>query len=311
MEPWRRDNECPYSYYTGGFRADERRSTIGTLYLVATPIGNLEDITLRAIRVLREVSLIAAEDTRHSGRLLKHFEIATPMLSFHEHSGPARQEKVLAALETGDVALISDAGMPGISDPGFALVAAAIEAGAQVSPVPGPTALTAAVPVSGIVPEGFLYLGFLPRRVKDRRAILEPLRELPYPLVIYEAPHRLVNCLGDIEQILGDRPLVVARELTKLHEEIVRTTLSAARERYITVAPRGEFVLVVGSSPAEETSIAIDGPEVLELLRARLVTGESPSAVARSVAKKLGLPRSDVYARLQEIKVRIESEVER
>ena len=273
---------------------------------MATPIGNLEDITLRALRVLREVALIAAEDTRHSGRLLKHFEIATPMVSFHEHSDPARQAQVLAALEVGDVALISDAGMPGISDPGFALVTAAIEAGVHVSPVPGPSALTAAVPVSGIVPEGFLYLGFLPRRVKDRRAVLEPLRELPYPLVIYEAPHRLVACLDDIEQILGDRPLVVARELTKLHEEIVRTTLSAARERYRTEAPRGEFVLIVGSAPEDETSIAIDGPEVLELLRARLTTGESPSAVARAVAKQLGLPRSDIYARLQKIKERTE-----
>jgi 16S rRNA (cytidine1402-2'-O)-methyltransferase len=267
---------------------------------VATPIGNLEDITLRAIRVLREVSLIAAEDTRHSGRLLKHFEIATPMLSFHEHSDPSRQATILAALEAGDVALISDAGMPGISDPGFALVAAAIEAGIHVSPVPGPSALTAAVPVSGLVPDGFLYLGFLPRRAKDRRAVLEPLRELPYPIVIYEAPHRLLNCLHDIEQILGDRPLTIARELTKLHEELVRTTLSAARERYTTEAPRGEFVLVVGMAPVNETSIAIDEPEVLELLKTYLNAGESPSAAARSVAKQLGLPRSDVYARLQE-----------
>jgi 16S rRNA (cytidine1402-2'-O)-methyltransferase len=274
---------------------------------VATPIGNLEDITLRAIRVLREVSLIAAEDTRHSGRLLKHFEIATPMLSFHEHSDPSRQAKILAALEAGDVALISDAGMPGISDPGFTLVAAAIEAGIHVSPVPGPSALTAAVPVSGLVPDGFLYLGFLPRRTKDRRAVLEPLRELPYPIVIYEAPHRLMNCLHDIEQILGDRPLTIARELTKLHEELVHTTLSAARERYTTEAPRGEFVLVVGMAPVNETSIAIDEPEVLELLKTYLKAGESPSAAARSVAKQLGLPRSDVYARLQESEKRNKS----
>lgn len=307
MEPWRnvcRDDECPYTKYTGGLRAGERRSTIGTLYLVATPIGNLEDITLRAIRVLREVSLIAAEDTRHSGRLLKHFAIDTPMLSFHEHSDPSRQARILEALEAGDVALISDAGMPGISDPGFALVTAALAAGAHVSPVPGASALTAAVPVSGLVPEGFLYLGFLPRRGTERRALLEPLRALAYPLVIYEAPHRLVACLRDIEQVLGDRPLTVARELTKLHEEIVRTTLSAGQARYTTEAPRGEFVLVVGVPQEVPTSTVVDGPEVLDLLRDRLEAGESPSAAARSIAKHFGLPRSAVYARLQEIKAR-------
>ena len=302
MEPWRRDDECPYTYYTGGLRTGERQTTIGTLYLVATPIGNLEDITLRALRVLREVSLIAAEDTRHSGRLLKHFAIDTPMLSFHEHSGPSRHAEILAALEAGDVAVISDAGMPGISDPGFALVAAALDAGVQVSPVPGPSALTAAVPASGIVPEGFLYLGFLPRRAKERRAILEPLRELTYPLVLYEAPHRLVACLGDIEQILGDRPLTIARELTKLHEEVVRTTLSAARTRYASEAPRGEFVLVVGVTPEAVSRISVDEPEVVELLRGYLAAGQGPSAAARSVAKQLGLPRSEVYARLHELK---------
>jgi 16S rRNA (cytidine1402-2'-O)-methyltransferase len=271
---------------------------------VATPIGNLEDITLRALRVLREVSLIAAEDTRHSGRLLKHFAIETPMRSFHEHSDPARQAEILKALETGDVALISDAGMPGISDPGFGLVTAALAAGVQVSPVPGATALTAAVPVSGIVPGGFLFIGFLPRRSSERRAALEPLRALSYPLVIYEAPHRLAACLSDLEHILGDRPLTIARELTKLHEEVIRTTLSEAQARFALETARGEIVLVVGVAEATASPIAIESPDVLELLKERLTAGESPSAAARSVAKSLGLPRSEIYARVNELKDR-------
>jgi 16S rRNA (cytidine1402-2'-O)-methyltransferase len=257
---------------------------------------------LRALRVLAEVSLIAAEDTRHSGRLLTHFGIKTPRISFHEHSDNARITEILDALATGDVALISDAGTPGISDPGFALVKAALAAGTTVSPVPGPSALTAAVPVSALAPDGFLYLGFLPRRQQERRATLTTLRELPYPLVLYEAPHRLSACLDDIEATLGDRPLAIARELTKLHEEIIHTTVAAARERYATNAPRGEFVLIVGPEPQTEVIITVDDPAVLERLRQCLVAGDSPSAAARTVAKELGLPRSEVYARLGELK---------
>jgi 16S rRNA (cytidine1402-2'-O)-methyltransferase len=297
-----RASTCPYSLVYRGLWTGERRRIIGTLYLVATPIGNLEDITLRALRVLREVSLIAAEDTRHSGRLLTHFDIKTPTISFHEHSTRSRLAEILDTLATGDVALISDAGTPGISDPGFALVKAALAAGISVSPVPGPSALTAAVPVSALAPEGFLYLGFLPRRKQERRATLSVLRELPYPLVLYEAPHRLIACLDDIEATLGDRPLAIARELTKLHEEIVHTTVTAARERYATTAPRGEFVLVVGTEPPSDSTITIDDPAVLERLHERLAAGDSPSAAARTVAKELGLPRSEVYARLGELK---------
>lgn len=183
-------------------------------------------------------------------------------------------------------------------------MAAAIAAGIQVSPVPGATALSATVPVSGLVPGGFLFLGFLPRRASDRRAALEPLRELSYPLVIYEAPHRLVACLSDLEHILGDRPLTIARELTKLHEEVARTTLSEARARFALETARGEIVLVVGIAEKTVSPIAVESPEVLELLGDRLTSGESPSAAARSVAKQLGLPRSEVYARLNELKDR-------
>ena len=297
-----RASTCPYSLVYRGLWTGERRRTIGTLYLVATPIGNLEDITLRALRVLREVSLIAAEDTRHSGRLLKHFDIKTPAISFHEHSDPARIAEIVDALSNGDVALISDAGTPGISDPGFALVKAALAAGISVSPVPGPSALTAAIPASNLAPDGFLFLGFLPRRKQERRAALTTVRDLPYPLVLYEAPHRLIACLDDILETLGDRPLAIARELTKLHEEITPTTVGAARDRYATETPRGEFVLIIGPEPQTESIITIDDPAVLDLLRERLASGDSPSAAARTVAKELGLPRSAVYERLGELR---------
>ncbi len=291
----------PCTDYTGAFRRGERRSKIGTLFLVATPIGNLEDITLRALRVLREVPLIAAEDTRHSRRLLHHYNIETPMISFHQHSDPARHAAVLDALDAGDVALISDAGTPGISDPGFALVVSAIERGFEVSPVPGPAAMIAAVPSSGLVPNGFLFLGFLPRRQKERRQALEQLRELRFPLVIYEAPHRLSSCLGDIEHVLGDRPLAIARELTKLHEELIHTSVSEARKKYAEDRPRGEFVLVIGAEGESQQLLEIDSDNILQLLEERMRAGDTPSAAARNVAKQTGLPRSDLYARTQEV----------
>ncbi|HET7034937.1 MAG TPA: 16S rRNA (cytidine(1402)-2'-O)-methyltransferase [Thermomicrobiaceae bacterium] len=273
---------------------------MGTLYLVGTPIGNLEDITLRALRVLREVDLIASEDTRHSGRLLKHYGISTPLVSYHEHSGRGRLAELLAALEAGDVALISDAGTPGISDPGYELVRAAAERGIPVAPIPGPSALTAAVPVSGLAPGGFVYLGFLPRRPTERRALLESMADLAFPLVLYEAPHRLPATLTALEETLGDRPLALARELTKLHEEVDRTTLSAARARFATEAPRGEFVLVVG--PAEPGAAPEVGEDELrELLRRRLAAGETPAAAAKAVARETGQPRRRLYDLTREL----------
>lgn len=265
----------------------------GTLYLVATPIGNLDDITLRALRVLREVPLIAAEDTRHSGRLLKHFGIETPMLSYHAHSHPGRLAEILAALEQGDVAVISDAGMPGISDPGFALVQAAIERGIRVEAVPGPSAVTTAVAISGLVPGPFLFLGFPPRRRSERRARFEALATLPYPLVLYEAPHRLAATLADLEASLGDRQVALCRELTKLYEEVIRTTLSGARAQLETQPPRGEYVLVIGApeTPPEPH----DEAEAIDLLRAHLEAGASPSSAARAVAQLTKRPRRELY----------------
>lgn len=268
---------------------------MGVLYLVATPIGNLEDMTLRAIRILREVSLICTEDTRHSGRLLKHYQITTPMLSYHEHSDQRRRDEILDALEQGDVALISDAGMPGISDPGQDLVSAAIARGYTVSPIPGPSAITAAVPVSGLVPDGFLYLGFLPRRARERHALLQTLRHLPYPLVIYEAPHRLRALLDDVLDTLGDRPVALAREITKLHEEISRTAVSKAQAHLNDKAPRGEYVVVIGAPGETAHEVALDEQAIAVMLSERLDGGQPTSAIARDVARLTGLRRSQVY----------------
>lgn len=267
---------------------------MGSLYLVATPIGNLEDITLRALRVLREVDLIAAEDTRHSGRLLKHYEITTPMVRYDEHSGPGRVAELIERLDLSDVALISDAGMPGISDPGFALVRAASERGIAVVPVPGPSALIAAAAASGLVPHSFLFLGFLPRRPGERRATLASVRELDAPLVLYEAPHRLESALVDIAATLGDRPLALARELTKLHEEIERTTVTRALARLAERPPRGEYVLVLGPPPPPQTP-ALTDDDVVARLRASLRSGASAAVAAREVARETGLPRRELY----------------
>lgn len=273
---------------------------MGRLFLVATPIGNLEDITLRALRVLRESMVIAAEDTRHSGRLLKHFDIQTPLKSFHEHSGPERLQELLDLLHEGDVALISDAGMPGISDPGYLLVREAIARGISVEPVPGPSAITAAVPASGFVPDGFLFLGFAPRRSKPRRELLESLAGLPYPLVLYEAPHRLAALLADLESTLGDRPLALCRELTKLHEEITRTTVAKARASLEQAPPRGEYVVIVGVAATSDQTVdlACAAANARQLLSELLSAGESPSSAAKLAARQTGLPRRQLYEEL-------------
>src|SRR5574340_567486 len=195
---------------------------MGILYLVATPIGNLEDITLRALRVLKEVSLIAAEDTRTAHHLLAHFGIQTPITSYYEHNKVQKQTAILDALEQGDVAVISEAGMPGLSDPGYELVCAALAHGVRVVPIPGPSALTAALVASGLPTDQFVYLGFLPRQKSARRKLLESVAAEPRTLVAYEAPHRIPQALDDIADILGDRAITVARELTKVYEEFFR-----------------------------------------------------------------------------------------
>jgi 16S rRNA (cytidine1402-2'-O)-methyltransferase len=220
----------------------------GTLYVVATPIGNLEDITLRALRILREVALIAAEDTRQTRKLLARYEIETPLLSFHEHSPPARLHQILQRLESGEsVALVTDAGTPGISDPGASLVRAAHEAGIPVVPVPGVSAVTAAISVSGFVASRFRFEGFPPRKAGARKRFFEALQEEDAPIVLFESPHRLLPTLQTALEVLGDRPAVICREMTKQFEQIFYGTLSSALQHWQQHTPRGEFVLVLGS----------------------------------------------------------------
>ena len=213
------------------------------LYVIATPIGNLEDISLRALRLLREVKLIAAEDTRKTRHLLNAYNIKTPLTSYHEHSKRAKLDYLLDYLEKEDLALVSEAGMPGLSDPGYELIIAAIEGGISVVPIPGASAVITALVVSGLPTDQFLYVGFLPRRKGQRQRLLSSIVDEPRTIVAFETPHRLGDALNDIGEILGDRRISVCRELTKVHEEIFRGRVSQAREHF--VEPRGEFSLVI------------------------------------------------------------------
>ncbi|MGQ9667760.1 MAG: 16S rRNA (cytidine(1402)-2'-O)-methyltransferase [Anaerolineae bacterium] len=265
---------------------------MGTLYLVATPIGNLEDITLRALQVLKEVSLIAAEDTRTTRKLLARYAISTPMVSFHEHSPPARLAELLEALAQGDVAVVSEAGMPGISDPGYRLVQEAIAAGFPIVPIPGPSAVTTALAASGLPADRFLFLGFLPARASARRKVLAEISSLPYTLICFEAPHRIIETLVDALEILGDRRLAMARELTKAHEEIWRGTLGQALEHFRAQPPRGEFTLVIaGAGEAGRW----DEEQVRRELARLLGEGFSLKEAARRVAGQAGWSRREVY----------------
>lgn len=266
---------------------------MGTLYLVGTPIGNLEDITLRALRTLKEVGLIAAEDTRRARILVRRYEIETPVISYFEGNKLVKLGRVLDALDTGDVALISEAGMPGLSDPGYELVRAAIERGYPVVPVPGPSASVAALVVSGLPSDSFLYLGFLPRRRNERRRLLAEVAGERRTLIAFEAPHRLRKSLADIEAALGDRPLAVCRELTKLYEEMWRGTVSEARAHFEKVEPRGEFTLVVGGAPEEGQRW--DEEHVRAALKELLAQGMPRPAAARRIAAASGWGRSQVY----------------
>ncbi len=266
---------------------------MGTLYLVATPIGNLEDITLRALRVLREVDLIAAEDTRHTRKLLRHHGIDRPLTSYHEHNERARLPRLLEALAQGDVALVSDAGTPALSDPGYHLVRAAWEAGHRVVPVPGPSAVTAALAASGLPTDTFLYLGYLPRRAAERRRLLADLAPERHTLVAFEVPHRLRAALEDLVATFGpDRSAALCRELTKVYEEIRRGTLADLAAHFRQVEPRGEFTLVI--APAPEPARWAEA-EVRRALAERLAAGLSPSQAAREVAAESGWPRREVY----------------
>jgi len=273
---------------------------MGTLYLVATPIGNLEDITLRALRILREARIIAAEDTRVTRRLLDRYQIHTPMISYHEHNKLARLDEVLQALAQGDVALVSDAGTPGLNDPGFELVQATLAAGFPVSPVPGPAAPVAALVGSGLPTNRFLYLGYLHRKSSQRRQSLIEVQTHPYTMIFLETPHRLVEALKDLLEVLGDRPAVAAREMTKLHEEFIRGTLSSLLEYFQMHEPRGEFVLVVGGAQPEETTW--DEERVRQALLEMLNEGQPGSAAVEAVSGRAGWRKNRVYRLLMEMK---------
>jgi 16S rRNA (cytidine1402-2'-O)-methyltransferase len=213
------------------------------LYIIATPIGNLEDISMRALRLLQEVKLIAAEDTRTTRHLLNAHNIKTPLTSYHEHSKRAKLDYLLNYLKKEDLALVSEAGMPGLSDPGYKLIVAAIERGISVVPIPGASAVITALVVSGLPTDQFIYLGFLPRRKGQRQRLLSSIVNEPRTIVVFETPHRLREALSDIEEILGNRRISICRELTKIHEEIFRGRVSQAREH--CAEPRGEFSLVI------------------------------------------------------------------
>ena len=264
---------------------------MGTLYVVATPIGNLEDLSPRAVRVLRDVALIAAEDTRHSRRLLTHFAIDTPTVSYHEHNQSARRHLLLETLNSGDVALITDAGTPAISDPGADLVATALAAGHRVSPIPGASAVAAAVSASGLVEGPFLTLGFLPRERGERLTLVARAATTGFPLVLFESAQRLGRTLQDLVEILGDRPVVMSRELTKIHEEVRVSSLNALRDWAADSEPRGEIALVIAAAPEVATSES-DAEAVVRTLRE---SGLSASQTAREAAGITGLPRSELY----------------
>ena len=266
------------------------------LYVVATPIGNLEDVTLRALRILKEVGLIAAEDTRTTRKLLRRYDIRTRLVSYYEQNRAMRIPYIMEHLKEVDVALVSEAGTPAIRDPGRELVAAANDLGITVVPVPGPSAVTAALAVSGLPSEQFLFLGFLPRRRKERRELLESVASEPRTLVAFEAPHRLRTSLMDLAATLGDeRSIVACRELTKLFEEVYHGTLVEAAAHFS--APRGEFTLVIGGAgiPLKRQDAPLR-PEVVEELRQLKAQGLSAKESVVAVTREHGLSRRRVYA---------------
>ena len=282
----------------------DERPARGTLHVVATPIGNLGDVTIRAARVLGAVRLVVAEDTRHSGRLLAHLGIKVPLLSFHEHNRTARIPRILAALDEGDVAIVTDAGTPSISDPGQDLVAAAREAGYSVVAVPGASALAASIMVAGIASDFAHFLGFLPRRTPERRRVLAMAATWPGAVVFFEAPHRLVESLSDAAELCGDREASVCNDLTKRFERVWHDRLSGLVAAFTTDPPRGEFTVVIApaaTGPGEAATAPMPraralGERLHELVR---VTGDRKEAWRRLAAES-GYSRKVLYARLVE-----------
>ena len=265
---------------------------MGTLFVVGTPIGNLEDISSRALTTLKGVPLIAAEDTRHSRRLLDRYGITTPLVSYHQHNERGRREQLLKALDAGDVALITDAGTPAISDPGADLVRAALAAGHRVTPIPGPSSLAAAVSAAGLVDGPFIFLGFLPRERGARRRVLARAAATAFPLVVFESPNRLTATLAELLEAIGNRDAVLLRELTKIHEEVRAGTLGSLLADVEASPRRGEVVLVIEGA-AEEPACESDARDIVAGMRR---AGLSASQAAKEAAAITGLPRSELYA---------------
>ncbi|HUE24044.1 MAG TPA: 16S rRNA (cytidine(1402)-2'-O)-methyltransferase [Bryobacteraceae bacterium] len=277
-------------------------SLSGTLYLVGTPIGNLEDITFRAVRVLKEVDLIACEDTRHTRKLMDRYGIGKPTVSYHEHNELQRSPELIAKLLGGTtVALVSDAGMPLICDPGYRLVRAAIDSGIRVEAVPGPSAVLTALAASGLATDSFHFGGFLPAKSGQRLRELEGLKDYASTLVFYEAPHRIVETLAAVEQALGNRPVVVARELTKMHEELLRGTAAEVRAALSArESVRGEITLLIG----KRAGVAEDDTPLTDAVDACVAQGMSRMEAIKTVAHRRGLSKREVYGALEKSKGR-------
>jgi len=273
----------------------------GTLYVVATPIGNLEDITYRAVRVLKETDLIACEDTRHTARLLNHYGIDKPAVSYHEHNEAARAEELVAKLTAGlNVAQVSDAGMPGISDPGYRVIRLAIERGVQVVPIPGASSLVAALAASGLPTDSFQFLGFLPARSGERRTMLEALRSAEQTTVVYEAPHRIAETMKDIVELLGaKRPVVLARELTKIHEEFLRGSAEEVLRCVQEHELKGEMTLLIGKDAEKQAAAKDIVQRLAEIMREKKL---DENAALKVLAKEQGISKSEAYRELQRVK---------
>src|SRR5579863_5603633 len=275
----------------------------GVLYLVATPIGNLEDITLRALRVLRDADQIAAEDTRHTQKLLTHYQISRPLVSYHEHNEMTRAPELIVALEQGaKIALVSDAGTPLVSDPGHRLVTLCLRHHIPVVPIPGPSALLASLSASGLPNDEFLFVGFLPARSGERRRALERLRIEERTIVLYEAPHRITECVADAREVLGDRPACLAREVTKLHEEFRRGRLSALAASLAERPAKGEITLLIGAQDSSAGQSSVDSMQSLaerveELIHQAKLDRKDALKLA---AKERGLTRREAYDKLVE-----------
>jgi 16S rRNA (cytidine1402-2'-O)-methyltransferase len=266
-------------------------TTMGALYVVATPIGNLEDITLRAIRTLKEVKLIAAEDTRKTRQLLKAYDIRTPTTSYHEHNKLTKLDYIFKVLEQEDVALVSDAGMPGISDPGFELISEVAKQNVKIIPIPGPSALTTALVVSGLPTDSFCFLGFLPHKNGDRRKLLKSRANEKSTLVLFESPHRIAESFKDILEIWGNRQVAICREITKIHEEIFRGNMNQAIEHF--TSPRGEFTLIVaGQIESQKPGITT---EIEKQLAAMKESGIQSKEAILQISEETGLSRKDLY----------------